>query len=295
MPFIIVAQAFGKRRTATCEDAMFQIELNRRSTLAAIFRTGEVLFHATVRQIRKGTGNAILGLLMNMMNTVILITAFYLLMTLSGLNGAAIRGDFVLYVMSGIFLFLTHTRTMGSVSKAEGMTSQMMKHSPMNPIVAIAAAAFSSLYVQLLSAAVVLYVYHAAFNPITIEDWRGMMGMFLLAWGSGVALGTVAYAFMPWAPRAVGLIVMAYQRLNMIASGKMFLANTLSASMLVMFDWNPLFHIIDQCRGFVFLNYVPRNTNITYPLVVTLVLVTIGMMGIFWTRNYVSASWGARS
>jgi ABC-type polysaccharide/polyol phosphate export permease len=51
----------------------------------------------------------------------------------------------------------------------------------------------------------------------------------------------------------------------MIASGKMFVANTLPPAMLAMFDWNPLFHIIDQCRGFVFNNYFPRNSNWEYP------------------------------
>lgn len=271
---------------------MFQVELNRRSAFAAVMRTTEVIFHATVRNIRKDHGNAVIGMLMNMLQTVMLVTAFYFLMSFSGMRGAAIRGDFVLYVMSGIFLFMTHTRTMGVVAKAEGMTSQMMKHSPMNPVVAIVAAAISSLYIQFTSAAVVLYIYHAAVQPIHIDQWQGMMGMFLLAWGSGAAIGMVAYAFMPWAPGFIGLIVTLYQRINMIASGKMFLANALPAQMLALFDWNPLFHIIDQARGFVFLNYSPRNTNIEYPLIVTLVFFVLGLMGIFYTRRFASASWG---
>jgi NADH:ubiquinone oxidoreductase subunit K len=32
---------------------------------------------------------------------------------------------------------------------------------------------------------------------------------------------------------------------------------------------------------------------VTYPLYVSLVLIVIGMMGEFYTRNQVSASWGA--
>lgn len=271
---------------------MFQVELNRRSTFAAIMRTTEVIFHATVRNIRKQHYNAIIGLVMNIAQTLMLVTAFYFMMSFSGLKGAAIRGDFVLYIMSGIFLFLTHTRTMGSVARAEGMTSQMMKHSPMNPVVAITAAALAELYTQTLSAAVVLYLYHAAVTPIHIDQWQGMMAMFLLAWGSGAAIGMVAYAFMPWSPGFIGLIVTLYQRINMIASGKMFLANTLPGPMLALFSWNPLFHIIDQLRGFVFLNYDPRNTNYEYPLIVTLVFFVIGLMGIFYTRLYASASWG---
>jgi hypothetical protein len=31
-------------------------------------------------------------------------------------------------------------------------------------------------------------------------------------------------------------------------------ANTMPYFMLAMFDWNPLFHLIDQARGFTFIN-----------------------------------------
>ncbi len=269
---------------------MFRIDSKERGLLAAPARTLELMFHATVREARKGSGNAVMGLIMNMMQTVLLVAAFYVLMNFIG-RSAAIRGDFVLYVMSGIFLFITHTRTMAAVAGAEGPTSQMMKHAPMNPVIALSAAAFSSLYTQLLSASVVLYLYHAVVTPITIDDPVGTVGMFLLAWGSGAVFGMVAYAFTPWSPRIMGLVVTLYQRINMLASGKMFLANTLPPAMLAMFDWNPLFHIIDQTRGFVFLNYSPHNSSIIYPVAVTGVAFVIGLMGVFYTRMYASASW----
>ncbi len=80
----------------------------------------------------------------------------------------------------------------------------------------------------------------------------------------------------------------------MIASGKMFLANTLPTSMLVMFDWNPLFHIIDQSRGFVFINYNPHFTNWQYAFWVSVVFIVIGLMGEFFTRRRISLSWNAR-
>jgi hypothetical protein len=74
------------------------------------------------------------------------------------------------------------------------------------------------------------------------------MEMFLLAWASGCAIGILLYGLMPWAPSFISLLSTIYQRANMIFSGKMMLGNTLPATMLVMFDWNPLFHIIDQAR-----------------------------------------------
>ena len=79
----------------------------------------------------------------------------------------------------------------------------------------------------------------------------------------------------------------------MIASGKMFLANTLTAKLRGFFDWNPLFHTIDQTRGFTFINYNPHYSSITYPVLVTLTLIMIGLMAEFYTRQYASVSWSA--
>ena len=87
---------------------------------------------------------------------------------------------------------------------------------------------------------------------------------------------------------------MGYQRANMIASGKMFVVNTLPTFMMNMFDWNPLFHIIDQTRGFVFINYTPHRTSLEYPYYVGLALLMIGLMAEFYTRQYASSSWEAK-
>ncbi|HDR28673.1 MAG TPA: ABC transporter permease, partial [Rhodovulum sp.] len=74
-----------------------------------------LIYHGSVRHVRKGHGNAVVGLLMNIMQTVIFLAAFFLMFELLGLRGAAIRGDFLLYLMTGIFLFLTFNKTMSAV------------------------------------------------------------------------------------------------------------------------------------------------------------------------------------
>ncbi|MDZ4134855.1 MAG: ABC transporter permease, partial [Paracoccaceae bacterium] len=225
---------------------MFHREVRKNSPARSAFSMLELIFHATVRNVRKSHGNALIGLLLNITQTVMLVAVFYLMFHVLGMRGSSIRGDFLLYVMSGVFMFMTHIKALGAVAGAEGPTSPMMKHSPMNTIVAICAAAISSLYTQVLSAAVVLYVYHAAFQPIEIHDPVGVMAMLLLSWGTGVSIGMILQAAKPWAPDAVGIISQIYMRANMIASGKMFVANMMPTHILKMFDWNPLFHTIDQ-------------------------------------------------
>ncbi len=271
---------------------MFRPQVKKTPTRSA-FGMLELVFHAAVRSVRKNHGNAIIGLVLNILQTVLLIAIMFFVMNLFGGIRSKVRGDFMLFVMSGVFMYMTHSKTMGAVSGADGPTSAIMKHSPMNSIISITSAALGQLYLQVLSASFVLYFYHAAFSPITIHEPVGMVGMFLLSWGSGAAIGTIFLALRPWSPAVVGIISMVYQRANMIASGKMLVANATPTSILAMFDWNPLFHTIDQGRGFIFLNYHPRYSNWEYPIIVTVACVLIGLMGEYYTRKHASISWGA--
>ncbi len=271
---------------------MFQTSYNRSKTRSA-FALLEIMYHTIVRDVRKGHRNAFIGLLLEMTQAIIFVVVFFALFEILGMRGAAIRGDFLLYIMSGIFLFLTHTKAMGAVVSAEGPASPMMQHAPMNTAISITAAAIASLYKQVLSLLVILFIYHVAFTPVEIYDPVGAFGMVLLAWFTGVAIGMVFLALKPWLPELVGILTALYMRANMIASGKMFVANTLPSSMLALFDWNPLFHAIDQNRGFVFINYNPHFSSISYPLYVGMALIMVGLMGEFYTRRHASLSWGA--
>ena len=272
---------------------MFEVR-KPRSTLSSAISMGELIYHAVVRNIRKSHRNALMSILINMLQAATFIGVFYVMFSILGLRGAALRGDFLIYIMTGIFLFLTHTKTLGAVVGSEGPTSPMMLHAPMNTIVAILAGAFGALYTQVLSLLVILFLYHVAITPVVIEDPAGAFGMLLLSWFTGLSIGVVFLALKPWFPTFVSIFTTVYQRANMIASGKMFVANTLPTYMLAMFDWNPLFHCIDQSRGYAFINYVPRHSSTIYPLYFGLAFLMIGLMGEFFTRKNLSASWSAR-
>lgn len=274
---------------------MFRFEVQQRqSRLSVAVGVLEVIYHATVRNLRKTHSNALAGLFLNIFQTMMLVIIFYLMYSVLGLRNALVRGDFLVYIMSGIFLYMTHIKTVGAVFGSDGPASPMMQHAPMNTLVAIVSAALSQLYIQVLSVVIVMYIYHIAVNPVEIDDVSGVFGMLMLAWFSGFGVGLVFLAIRPWFPKFAGVGSTIYTRANMIASGKMFLANTLPTSMLKMFDWNPLFHIIDQARGFAFINYNPHYSNWHYSLIVALVLTMIGFVGEAYTRKHVSISWSAR-
>ena len=146
---------------------MFRARTQRRSHLATGFETLELIFHVAVRDLRKTHGNAVLGLVMSIVQSVMLVAVMYLMFNLLGVRRIAVRGDFLLFVMSGVFMFTIHIMALGAVSRAEGPTSVMMMHAPMNPIISICAAALAVLYKQTLAAAVILFLYHALITPIT--------------------------------------------------------------------------------------------------------------------------------
>ncbi len=272
---------------------MFRPETQRNKTSGAFAMT-ELVFHSAVRNLRKSNGNAVVGLVISVVQSILMVMVFLFMMTYLGGGNRGIRGDRLLYVMSGVFLYMTHTKTIAAVAKSDGPTSAMMKHSTMNPLVAIAAAALSTLYQQILSITVILFFYHAIFTPISIDQPVGAFMMLLLAWVSGIAIGMVFKSATPWAPEFFGIATSLYSRINMIASGKMFVANATPTWILSWFWWNPLFHIIDQSRGFIFLNYDPHYSTVAYPVKVTIVIFMIGLIIENYTRRFASVSWSAR-
>ena len=234
-----------------------------------------------------------LGLIGSMAQTVVFVMAFYFMFQLMGVRTSPIKGDYMLYIISGIAMFMIHNTAVQTVSKAEGPTSGMMQHAPMNTMIAVCSAALQSLYQQTITVGTILLIYHLAFNPVYIFNPIGLAGVFLLSWFTGVAIGMVFLALTPWHPPLVNILLMVYRRVNMLASGKMFVANTLPSFMLAMFDWNLLFHCVDQARGMMFINYSPMHSNLSYPLKVALVAVVLGLMGEFFTRKRASMSWGS--
>ncbi|MCV6587135.1 MAG: ABC transporter permease [Marinibacterium sp.] len=266
---------------------------NTRTPLGAAAAMAAVIYHSVVRDVRKKHRNAVMAIALNMLQIVLFVVAFYVMFSLLGLRGVALRGDFLVFIMTGIFLFQSHTKTLSAVAGSDGPASPMMQHAPMNTTVSILSAAFGALYVQTLSLLLILFGYHVAFKPLEIADPVSCFAMFLIAWFTGAGLGLVLLAVKPWAPVLVSIFSTIYQRANMIASGKMFVANTLPGFMLAMFDWNPLFHAIDQARGFAFVNYFPRYSSWEYALGVGGVLVAIGLIGEYYTRKHASMSWSA--
>lgn len=269
--------------------------IDRPSYVTAFVELLDVTFHSVVKDIRKQHRHAVVGLAINVAQSLIMILMFYLMFVLVGVRTSPIRGDFVLYIMSGIFMFMTHIKTIQAVATAAKPTDSMLLHAPLSTYSLILSKAISTLYLQLLSAAVILLTYHTLLSRIEIYDPVWTFFCLLLAWFSGVAIGIVFLALTPWIPNLGKILMLLYTRANMITSGKLFLAKTLPESMRNLFDWNPLFHIIDQVRGFIFANYVasPSVSSLSYAVYVSITLFLVGLLAEYTTRHSASVSWDA--
>lgn len=264
-----------------------------RRTLDGTFEFLTLVYHSIVRDVRKSKGNAVQALAMEVLQSAIVVIFFYVLITFMNMRGVAVRGSFVLYVLTGVFLFITHNKAISAVSQG-GAVNPMLKHAPVSTLLLIVAGAFSALYVQILAVIVITFVANVLIDPFTVYNLKRVSLCFLLAWFSGVAIGIVFLSLRPFFPNVIHIVELVYKRANMIFSGKMFLAGNLPGYMLPFFTWNPLFHTIDQARGAAFVNYTAKVTNLTYPLVLSLVFILFGMMMEHWSRKYVSESWNAR-
>ena len=276
---------------------MFEVRGKSQTGLEKTVAFFELVYHCTVRDIRKSGGeNAAWGLVQSMGQVLIMVFVFYLIFSFMGMRSSPIPGDFLLYILSGIFIFLTHNKTVGAISGCDGPVSAMVVHGPMNILVMVLSTAISTLYTQVLALFSILLVYHLAVTPIYIYQPAESFAMVLLGWSSGVGVGMVLLGLRPFAPGFVKALSMVYRRVNMIASGKMVVANALPGSMIAWFAWNPLFHVIDQARGHLFVSYDPHHSTWTYPALASVFGCMIGLILKHSGRNYVSPKqWEAAS
>lgn len=171
-----------------------------RSMGGAIFTTAALIYHQTVQNLRKTHRNAVLGLVLTMLQASIMIGAFFLMYVILGVRAAPLRGDFMLFIMSGIFLFMAFNQCLGAVSSAGKATSAMLKHGPMNTAISMCGAALAALYNNMLTALVLVGLYHTLWQPIQIEDWKASLGMMVFAWFAGGAVGLLLLSITSWLP-----------------------------------------------------------------------------------------------
>ncbi len=249
----------------------------------------ELIYHSVVREVRTQSGNATFGILKELGFLITFIGFFYLIFAFLG-RGAAIRGDFMMFLLSGVALLIIHMKAITSVRTALNATSPIMQHAPMTVMLSILAKAFGGLYMQAVAFLILLIALWIFGMDLTVENPPALLLPIILSWASGIAIGMVLMTISPVAPAAVALFAQLYVRAQMITSGKFIPAGYMPTKLVSWFDWNPLFHTIDQARLAIFINYNKEVTSIYYPLWFTAGFLVLGLMGELWARRNLSKS-----
>lgn len=237
-----------------------------------------VLYHATVRDIRSAHANAFIAIGSEIVQALVLVILIMVFLNALNIGQLMVRGNAMLSVLTGVFLFLVHTRAFSRVIASAAKAGKMVRHRSTPPVLLYLSAALASLYIQILALMVMLFATHVLFEPVMIDAPPRAALAVGLAWFSGLGTGVLAVSLRPYAPKLLQIAAQFYARSNMFFSGKMVLASGLSATVLQYFLWNPLFHTIDQARGAVFINYTATVTNLFYPFATGALCLLLGLM-----------------
>ncbi len=237
----------------------------------------DTMYVSIVREFRSETGGSMLGFVSALIRPLFLFAIFWVLYEFIG-RSALIRGDFLLFMMTGIFLFLAHIQAVQTLKGVGHASSGMIFYAKTSTLLNILTSALNQLYILILSVIVIMGCAYLLRGHLEVYEPGRMILPFFLAFASGLAVGLLFLALTPLAPGIIPMLFQFYRRAQMFTSGKMFLANLLPADLLPFFTWNPLFHSIDQARGHAFINYTPRNTSIEYAIYFTLAAFAIGFV-----------------
>lgn len=73
---------------------MFQSTRKPQSGIGTAILIAELVYHSVVRNVRKTHNNAFMAIAMNMLQAAIFVLAFYVMFSILGLRGSALRGIF---------------------------------------------------------------------------------------------------------------------------------------------------------------------------------------------------------
>lgn len=259
------------------------------SIFIGTLKFSELVFHSVVREVRTQSGSATLGVLKEVATMATFIGMFYMMYSFMG-RAIAIRGDFMMFLLTGVILMVVHMRAIGTARTSSNALSPIVQHAPMTVMVSFVSKAFAGLYLQSLAVIIIVLALWLFGMDLTIQNPKGLVLPIFVAWAAGIAIGLIFMVIEPLAPRFVRTFTQLYMRAQMITSGKFIPAAYLPTALLGYFDWNPLFHCIDQARLATFVNYNSEVSSMSYPIGFTTAALTLGLMGEFWSRQNLSAS-----
>ena len=246
-----------------------------RHIIASLCDSLDIVTQAAIRDVVRSGPGLTRAIAQSVVQTVLLVGSFFVMSGALGLSGPAIRGDLLIYLMTGVFLFNLHARTIMAVLASEGSTSEIRMYRA-SPLLMTIGSAIGALYVQIITALLLLFAYHVFWKAIDLRPLMNGLTLLGILWIGSIGAGQVLLAVKKLAPRLAMSLAQAWTRVAMLTSGSMFVANALPAKFIPLVSWNPLFHVIDQMRGAVFVNYSCQVSSPTTPAIAALCAIIAG-------------------
>ena len=255
--------------------------------LTEAYAFGSLVYSLVVRDLRTEHRNAALGILISVAQPLLMGLLFFAFMSIMGRGGGQIRGDALTFVITGFIIFFAHIRTVTGV--AGSLRQDMLNHQRLTPFLMISVKAIGSLYKNVFALLIMLAANYLLRGVYEMDDMLLFMGAIFWCWLGGVAVGSIFLAinrYLSWG----NLLSTTYVRIMFFTSGKFFVASTIPSNIRPFLDWNPLFHLLDQGRGAVFVNYAASTTSMDYAIKVILLLMVVGFLTEAYVRRHYSVS-----
>lgn len=254
--------------------------------LYGVLNLSSKIFYYSVALVRKQSGSTSWGFLITIFEYSYNFLIILLIMLIVRSMGGVIRAPFLLYVLTGVSIFLIHNKIIGSFLDADS-------NKPLLPVLSVGNSVLiwgeflQSVYMQVIVSLIFLTIIIFTTGTFRVADPLLAIWVFMMALAYSVALGALGFALMPLQKRVVKRVFAVYRRLGIIFSGKMIPGNLATGtSIFAFYRINPLFHIIDQFRGAMFENYHPHNSNLAYPFTAICLMLFVALIVFIRLKNY---------
>ncbi len=242
----------------------------------------KIYFYA-VAGIRKESGSTSIGFVILIIETfVTFLMMLAIMMLMRSMMGSAgsIRGPFGFYVFIGVSLFMMHVKMLGSVFSKPPKDS-MSAVLAISQSVKILGDILNTVYMMTIVNILFYAILVAYYQSTVIDNWTGFLICYFgnILWVCCIGIWSLALRGL-WRWGATKLL-MLYRRAAIITSGKMIPGNYIwiSGRFGGLFLINPLFHYIDQARGFAFQHYNPYVSSLSFPIQATAIGLCVGVIG----------------
>lgn len=255
--------------------------------LTQVYASCSLVYALVVRDLRTEHKNAALGILLSVAQPLVMGLVFYGFMVLLDGGGGQIRGDSLTFVVTGFLIFFTHIRTVSAVTGS--LRQDMLNHQRLTPFLMVSVKAAGALYKNVFALLIMFAANYLLRGVYEMHDPLRFISVILWCWLGGIAAGTIFLAldrYLSWG----GVLSTTYIRIMFFTSGKFFIASKVGGAIRPYFDWNPLFHLLDQGRGAIFVNYAARTTSMDYAIAVVLILLVVGFLTESYVRRHYNVS-----